>query len=57
MTFGPVRLATVEAASADEACNLAYRRVTCYANQCLTTRLVDEVDQEEQEIDSRFILE
>ena len=57
MTFEPVKVATVEADSADEACTLAGKHVTCYANQTLDAELADEADAREAEIDVRVQLE
>jgi hypothetical protein len=57
MEPGPVKVATVEADTADEACRLAARRVTCYANQQLAARPADEVDADEAEVDRRVILD
>ena len=57
MEPGPVKVATVEANSEEEACNLAARRVTVYNNQHLDARLAETVDAEEVTIDERVELE
>lgn len=56
MTCTPVHVATVEAATADEACELAAKRVTVYANQFLSAEIAEEVEAREAEIDERVEL-
>ena len=48
-----VRVAEVDAASADEARTLAAQRVTVYNNQHLSAELADDVDAAEKAVDER----
>ena len=53
MTVVPVHVATVEAETEEEACDLAANRVTVYNNQHLHAEDADEVDAGDAEIDER----
>ena len=56
MTFGPVHVATVEADSEWEAKLFTEQRVTVYNNQFLSVELADQVDQREDDINSRVTI-